>query len=273
MDETKRLLKIVTNEAIKSIEQLKIVTPTIYSSVFFQFAKEHKLELKDEEKISSELMAQECANLTDLQSETSKSTLKLSDSTSKAISAIKNKDTDKLDQVLQETESLRQEIEKLRESVYKDTLTGTFNRKWLHDNFMSTTSKQSMMSGVLAMIDLNYFKLINDTHGHVIGDKVLMFIANEFLKNRYPVIRYGGDEFIILFPDTVSEASASKTLADIRENILHKKFKAHNKTFTVCFSFGVQKFSQDAICADVLELADKKMYADKLEIKKRVTSI
>ena len=208
-----------------------------------------------------------------LQDETSKNVIELSANTSKAISAIKAKDENMLNEVLKETQNLRKEIEKLKESVYKDELTHAFNRKWLNDTFLADEDDKFSVAGTLAIIDLNYFKLVNDTHGHIVGDKVLIYIANQLKKTRESVIRYGGDEFIIIFSKNTDSATALKRLDKIREDIIKVKLKAAKGAFKVSFSFGAYEFKENDILADVIELADKNMYNDKIEIKKRVTGI
>lgn len=266
-------LQIVSNETKDSINQMSVVTPSVYASIFSKFAGEHDVVVEDEGELSHDLLKLECSALTRLQENTAKNAQILSQSTTKAISAIKDKDDTKLNEVLKETQELRAEIEKLKESVYKDELTHTFNRKWLHDNYLNAENGKFNEAGILAMVDLNYFKIVNDTHGHVIGDKVLIFIANELQKSGFKTIRYGGDEFIILFPQDYGEEKALKILNSIRENIITKKLKAHNSVFRTSFSIGTCKYSIDDHLTNVIEIADKNMYKDKEEIKKRVPGI
>jgi len=268
-----KLLHIISNETKMSIDSIGIVTPSIYASLFTEFANKHGQTLEDEETISSELMQKECAQLGHLQSQTSTKAIELSDNTAKAIDAIEKKDDTVLKQVLKETKQLRAEIEKLKESVYKDELTQAFNRKWMQDTYLENKDNSFKEDGVCVMIDINYFKQVNDIHGHVIGDKVLLFLTNELKKSRHSVIRYGGDEFIIIFNAQISQDSALKTLNNIRENILKKKLKAQDTTFHVSFSIGATQFKKGDIFSEVLELADKNMYEDKCQIKKRVKGI
>ena len=266
-------LKIISNETKDSIDQISIVTPSVYASIFSKFATEHNTEIEDENGYAQDLLRLECSTLTNLQESTSKNAQTLSNSTIKAISAIQDKDESSLKEVLKETQSLRAEIEKLKESVYKDELTHTFNRKWLHDTYLNEESGTFSSDGILSMIDLNYFKIVNDTHGHVIGDKVLIFISNELQKSGHKVVRYGGDEFIILFDKSIGEEKAVKELNSIREVILTKKLKAHNTTFRTSFSIGASSYSIGDDLAKTIERADKNMYEDKLKIKKRIPGI
>lgn len=198
----------------------------------------------------------------------------LSNSTSKAISAIEDKNDSILNEVLQETKELKAEIEKLKESLYKDELTNVHNRKWLHDHYIyHNSSSKFKESGTLAIIDLNYFKLINDTHGHILRDKVLIFIAMQLKKSGFDVIRYGGDEFMVMFPAHIKIDRAKKILIDIREVVISKKLKAHSSKFKVSFSLGLSAYKVDDNLSNIVEMADKDMYVDKEEIKKKIRGI
>ena len=268
-----RTLRIISNETKNSINQMPLVTPSIFSSIFSKYALEHNTEIEDEGKLSLDILKDQCSTLTTLQNTTSKNAQELSDSTKKAINAIQDKDESKLNEVLKETKKLRSEIEKLKESVYKDELTNVYNRKWLNDNYLKEGTENLKDSGILSIIDLNFFKIVNDTHGHVIGDKVLIFIANELRKSGYHVVRYGGDEFIVMFPENIDEERALKILSDTRENIITKKLKARNTTFRTSFSIGVCPYLIGDDLGKIIEIADKNMYEDKIKIKKRIPGI
>jgi len=272
MENENHTLEIITNETRDKITKMDVVTPSIYSSIFSKYADEHNFDLENEDEISRKILQEECSFLTELQSQTTQSANKLSENTNKALTAMRDKNESLLQDVLKETESLRMEVEKLKESVYQDELTHTYNRKWLHDHFIDFDQK-FIKGGTLAIIDLNYFKLINDTHGHIIGDKVLIFVAAQLKALERNVIRYGGDEFIIIFEENTPEATAMKRLNKTRENILAKKLKAHDTKFTLSFSFGITAFKAQEELAKVIERADKNMYEDKIQIKKRVTGI
>jgi diguanylate cyclase (GGDEF)-like protein len=252
---------------------MDIVTPSIYASIFSKFATTYKTDLSDENKLTDKLLDKKISLMSNIQHENLQNATKLSQHTSNAISAIKEKDDTLLQQVLQETEALRLEIEKLKENMYKDELTSVYNRKWLNDIYLKDNSNELNTSGVLGIIDLNYFKIINDTFGHVVGDKVLIFIANQLKSTKEAIVRYGGDEFMILFSNSVSPAGATDQLNEIRESILHKHLKLKESSFRTSFSFGVCKFSAGDSLVHVTEIADKNMYQDKLQIKQRITGI
>jgi diguanylate cyclase (GGDEF)-like protein len=272
MAEDNQILQIITNEARDTITKLDIVTPSIYASVFAKYAHEHNQEIENEKELSQKLLEQECSALTELQQETSKNATILSKNTTRAIDAIKEKDETLLQEVLRETEALRKEIEKLKESVYHDELTHTYNRKWMQDHYINDGT-EFKKNGVLVILDLNYFKLINDTYGHIIGDKVLIFIANRLKNIEHNVVRYGGDEFILLFSPKITTDDAKKFLNKLRDDILSKKLKANKEMFTLSFSFGVTEFQENDNLSEVIDRADKNMYDDKIQIKKKITGI
>ena len=143
----------------------------------------------------------------------------------------------------------------------------------MKEHFLDDTTDTFTQSGTLIMIDLNYFKEVNDTHGHIIGDKVLVYISNELKKITHNIIRYGGDEFILIFPEKTSFKSALNSIESAREHIISKKLKAREHKFTVSFSYGGVEFKIGDDLGNTIALSDKKMYDDKIQIKKRVTSI
>lgn len=267
------ILKVISNETKSLIGDINIVTPAIYTDIFLKFALSHDTDITDEHKITDYLLSKKISLFTDLQDTTAKNAKRLSENTDKALAALKDKNETILREVLKETQNLQQELERLKRSVYKDDLTDVFNRKWLHDYCLEEESQKFKNSGTLAIIDLNYFKTINDTYGHIIGDKVLIYIANQLKKIDGSIIRYGGDEFIIIFSSKATKKDAYKKLHEIREDIIKKHLKVKESSFKVSFSFGTHEFKQNDILTDVIELADSNMYEDKVEIKKRVTGI
>ena len=273
MTKDTQLLTIISNETKSSIDQMSVVTPSIYASLFEKSANEHGENIEEEDNISLDIIKKECSTLTDLQEKTSKNANALSNSTTKAIQAIKEKDENTLKTVLSETNNLKKEIEKLKEAVYKDELTRAFNRKWFNEKYLHHSDNQFIHNGTLIMIDLNFFKQINDTFGHIIGDKVLIYITNELKKINTNVVRFGGDEFIIVCQKGTLLHDALHTLNRVREVIINKKLKANENKFTVSFSFGGVAFKEGDDFSSVIELADKDMYNDKIQIKKRVTGI
>jgi diguanylate cyclase (GGDEF)-like protein len=271
MEKDNNLLKIISNETKNTVNNISIVTPSIYESIFSKIALEHHADLENEKELSQTILDLECSNLEKLQALVATNAVQLSQNTSRAIDAIKSKDDSILKEVLLETQLLRKEIENLKESLYRDELTNAYNRKWFHDNY--TDMLNFKKDGSMVLIDLNYFKSVNDTHGHIIGDKVLVFITNQFKKLKCDVVRYGGDEFILLFSKEISKLKAFEIVNEMREDILSKKLKAHDSFFRTSFSIGVSTFKKGYSITKVTEDADQEMYRDKENIKKRITGI
>ena len=273
MESNEAILKIISNETIDATRNISIITPSIYKSLFVKNATMHGTDLSEEDKITDTLLDSKINMCNTTQEQNSKNITKLSDSTNKAIVAMKEKDEATLGEVLRETNELRKEIEKLKEAVYKDELINVHNRKWMHDKFLDEDSSEFKKAGTLAIIDLNYFKLVNDTYGHVIGDKVLVFIANQLKMTKESVVRYGGDEFIVLFSDMIDQETAFNKLNHIREKVISKKLKTNDASFRVSFSIGTYQFKRGESLSETIELADKNMYSDKVKIKQEVTGI
>lgn len=270
---SERVLQVISNETKNSIGGINIVTPAIYADIFSKFALSHDTDISEENKITDNLLSQKIAFFMDLQKSASSSAKKLSESADKAISALKDKDEAILQEVLKETQELQREVERLKKSVYKDELTNVYNRKWLHDYYLEDNSQNFKKDGTLVIIDLNYFKAINDTYGHIIGDKVLIYMASQFKKTKEGIIRYGGDEFIIIFEASTTIKEAVLKINKIREEIIRKSLVVKESSFKVSFSFGVCEFKKGDSISDIVESADSDMYQDKIEIKKRIVGI
>lgn len=268
-----KILQVISNETKSTIGDMCVVTPLIYTDIFSKFASSHNADISEENKITDNLLSQKIALFTSLQDSTSKNAKKLGESTDKALSAIKDRNEATLQEVLKETQELQREIERLKKSVYKDELTNTHNRKWLHDYCLEDDSQNFKQDGTLAIIDLNYFKIINDTYGHIIGDKVLVYIATQLQKTKENVVRYGGDEFMILFCSLTAKEKAISIINRIREDVISKHLIVKESSFKVSFSFGVCEFKKGDILSDTIEAADSNMYEDKIQIKKRITGI
>ena len=266
----KRALEIISNEVKDIICNVDVLTPDIFFSVFNKKAEEHGIDKNSE--IFKKYSDHKITNLLKIQDETRQKAHKLSETTSKALSAIKEKDDGSLKEVLNEVKLLKKEMNKLKESLYKDELTGAYNRKWLYDHCLDNDSN-FQCEGILVIIDLNYFKTINDTYGHIIGDKVLVFIKGQLQKSKANVVRYGGDEFLLIFENKQNIDTVKKQLNQLREEILHKHLKAKETQFRVSFSFGAYLFDKSDNFEKIIEKADEIMYEDKQEIKKRIKGI
>ncbi len=166
---------------------------------------------------------------------------------------------------LMELEAARQQLQHLAE---QDPLTGSYNRRKFNERLDQefSRSKRYKHPLSLAMIDTDHFKTINDTYGHVVGDKVLKNIADtisQCVRNSDIVARIGGDEFCVLFPETDSE-SAMKALQKICLDIERISVMRIPQAMGVSCSIGLSCVDENCPDADRLFLnADKALYQAK----------
>ena len=150
---------------------------------------------------------------------------------------------------------------------FTDELTGAYNRKFLKKRFEEEKKLHKKSRKVLSVVflDLDNFKKINDNYGHSFGDKILKdFVEtiNISLKNYGEVFRYGGDEFILLLPDT-TDKKALKIAEDIRTSIKNKDYLVDGKRYSLKISFcaGIATMdSYDLSITELLKKADDELY-------------
>lgn len=156
-----------------------------------------------------------------------------------------------------------------QEMVFVDDLTGLFNMRYLNIGLENEIKRAKRFKKGLALlfIDLDHFKEVNDTHGHLVGSKLLKEAANILKKCIREVdiaIRYGGDEFIVILTDT-DPKGAMKVAERIRKKMEEKIFLAREGIrlkMTCCV--GVACYPEDAENkVDLIHLADKAMYRGK----------
>lgn len=155
--------------------------------------------------------------------------------------------------------------------VYKDTLTGLYNRRYI-DEFLPAAlnaAYEQEQSLSLIFADIDQFKRVNDSYGHLAGDLALQHVAQLIEKkvrkaDRW-VARYGGDEFIICLPG-VDYATAVRIANRIRVAIMSERFPLENSALNLTCSFGVQsveKHDFQLSARMLLHRADEKLYQAK----------
>ena len=268
----KDILIDISNEFKESINVLEVISPDAINSIYATIASKYNLSILDINENINTYYHDKLAELENISQQTTKNIAQLDSSTQKAITAIEAKDESTLAEVLAETQKLKEEIKELKCTIYKDELTKAYNRKWLNDNFLS--EDKFTKSGVLAIVDMNYFKEINDSFGHIAGDKALQYVVSKLQNVTENVVRYGGDEFIVLFDSLDSTPVAVKReLVTLRDKMKAKKLKYLNTEFRLTFSVGVVGFKEGDNFASKLDSADEMMYEDKKVIKKVVKGI
>lgn len=164
----------------------------------------------------------------------------------------------------------------LEAEANQDKLTGVYNRRYLDNYFNKELTKFKTKSKSLSiiMIDIDFFKRFNDEYGHEIGDAVLhelgLFLKTHIRGSDF-VCRYGGEEFIIILPNSTLEI-AVKRAETLREGVKHISILKDGKPIsTITISIGVSIFpEQGADQASIIEAADKALYRAKAEGRDKV---
>lgn len=175
--------------------------------------------------------------------------------------------------------SLVSRSQKLLQLATSDPLTGLHNRGYVDDRFAIELSRARRYGTpmTIAVIDADHFKLLNDTHGHLAGDLTLRKIAailRDSFRQSDTAGRYGGEEFVVILPETDIE-TAQRKLESLRELVAATPIvlAPRGETIQVTFSAGLASFPQDGDgTAELFALADERMFQAKKEGRNRVVA-
>ncbi len=178
------------------------------------------------------------------------------------------------DEAEQRIRALEQELEQVSELVREDQLTGALNRRGLDETVERELKRadRSKTAFSIALLDIDNFKHLNDSIGHQAGDRALQHLTKvikETLRPADSVGRYGGEEFLIVLPDTDLQA-AIEAMQRLQRDLTKKFFLHNNERILVTFSAGVARCQEDEDAEDLVGRADKAMYKAKLAGKNRV---
>ena len=172
---------------------------------------------------------------------------------------------EELRKLRQENELLRRSMERLEGLAYRDPLTGLRSRRYFEDRLQEELARQRRTAAAplsVLVVDLDAFKQINDTQGHAAGDRVLCWVAELLtLQIRFTdaCCRYGGDEFVVLLPDT-TEQGCAVVVDHLRSAI--GALQARGEA-PVGFSVGCATSRRGELPNQLLGRADASMYEDK----------
>ncbi len=171
-------------------------------------------------------------------------------------------------------EHLKEELDKYKEMAIIDELTGIFNRRGILDLLRREVARSERFNLPLsiAMVDVDDFKRINDTFGHVTGDKVLKAVAlimKSAIRRIDMLGRYGGEEFLIIFPNTPKD-NARVAAEKLRKEVESHKFKYRDQEFRVTISLGVAEYTYGDSVEVLISKADEALYKAKRAGKNRV---
>ena len=172
---------------------------------------------------------------------------------------------------------LKEALESISEISNRDGLTGVYNRRYLENTLNMEFERTRRYGGTFSLIlfDLDFFKKVNDTYGHLGGDRVLMDVADR-LKERVRasdiVGRYGGEEFMVILPETNLEG-AVQFAEGIRQLVEWEPVIFEDKNIPVTISMGVTEFNGSmSTYSNMTHQADVALYASKAAGRNCVTA-
>jgi len=177
--------------------------------------------------------------------------------------------------VAKRTEELQILNEKLKDLARRDSLTGTLNRGSFFEmaEHLLVLSQRQKSPASFIFMDLDHFKMINDTHGHFVGDKVLIHFTHTirtFLRKSDLIGRLGGEEFAIFLSDTGID-DAFRLADKIRKAISDSVLEIDGKTIAYAVSIGVSSSGpKDHSIDELFKRADNKLYGAKIKGRDRV---
>ncbi|MDD5057009.1 MAG: GGDEF domain-containing protein [Sideroxydans sp.] len=155
-----------------------------------------------------------------------------------------------------------------------DALTGVHNRRWMNEAFPRVLQRCAMdkVPSAVMVIDIDLFKRVNDTHGHLVGDVALKTMAGIMSANLRPhdlLVRYGGEEFAILLPGAGIEAA--KQIAErLRSLVAEHEIRSGKLMFKITISIGIAPVTPEGKLDDFFVQADRALYRAKEGGRNRV---
>jgi diguanylate cyclase len=173
-----------------------------------------------------------------------------------------------------EIAKLHQELDRVSAEARHDPLTGALNRKGLDEALERelSTVRRKETPLCMALLDIDNFKKLNDTLGHAKGDEALNHLASvarECMRPQDTLARFGGEEFVILLPDTPLDRGID-AMTRLQRELTKRFFMAGTEKVLITFSAGVAQLAQGEAAHDAIRRADQAMYLAKRAGKNRV---
>lgn len=163
----------------------------------------------------------------------------------------------------------------IEENAKIDPMTGLHNRRWLEEMYTREMNRSNRGNFKLTafMIDIDHFKQVNDTYGHLAGDRILIAVAQSLVRSLRPSdmpVRFGGEEFSVFLPGTTEENA--KVIAErIRRNVENMSITLHDESIIqVTVSIGFAERIENDTVASLIDRADKALYHAKENGRNRI---
>lgn len=174
-------------------------------------------------------------------------------------------------EAIQERELLLVKEKSLREIEFKNSMTDSLTETW-NQRFMSTIFGDRQSNYTMALIDIDNFKGVNDTYGHLVGDQVLIGISDILKSILNPddiICRYGGDEFILMLKNQKYK-DVQQLIEKMRIQVEQKRFQSEMGPFGVTISIGLEEATGNKTVESVFSTADMRLYQAKANGKNEV---
>lgn len=179
--------------------------------------------------------------------------------------------------MMEEIETLRGQLEQVREESMTDALTGLANRKAFDQMLEQAIQDNGEQESPFCLIigDIDHFKMFNDTYGHLVGDKVLRYVGKTIkacVKGKDMAARFGGEEFVLVLPDT--DIKGGEIVAEQVRNAISKSnltdHKNNQEYGKITISLGIGQYQAGEQPNQLLERTDKALYQAKKNGRNRV---
>jgi diguanylate cyclase (GGDEF)-like protein len=170
--------------------------------------------------------------------------------------------------------NLDEKFEALKQLALTDPLTQIKNRRAFFDiskEYLKLSSRNSHHLSLL-MLDIDFFKKVNDTYGHVVGDEILKYLVNtvqDSLRETDILARYGGEEFVVLLPETKLNGAVI-VAENIRSLIESTPYEDKDLSINITVSIGAKEFTNEESVSILIDNADKLLYIAKENGRNRI---
>lgn len=262
----KQTLKKITDNTINELLQNEVILPSSYFQCFDKHAKTLNIKMEEEEfdKEINLLIANEYKDINEYMTKTVNNIDKITTATKDVQEAIMNKDASSLKKIYQEMDELKKEIEDITHKIFKDSLTDSYNRKWLYNQYLDN-NESFKNPGVVAILNVIDFDYITEKYGTLICDSLLIFISKFLIEKldeegvNYKLVKYIRGQFILFIHDEPLKSSLM-IINNIKSLVSNTTLK--NKAGILLkpnFKFAAASFYEKENFHDCVEILEKKL--------------